>query len=144
MKKLVLSLALLFSLMSFVKAQPLTLTMDGNPIGETLTLSGAPTDFEVVLYANVHNNSDHDMNIKVIHPMDAKRQELKMTWEQYMETDEFKAMWDGTDGRGRATQAAIPPARTFKPFWPGCRTAVLSSAPRRGWKASIGNGVSAR
>lgn len=66
MKKLLLSLTIILFLFSFTKAQnPLTLTHEGSLIGDTITLWGEPTDFEMVLFANVHNNTGNAMNIKV-------------------------------------------------------------------------------
>ena len=66
MKKYLLSLIITFTVISFAKAQnPLTLTQDGNLVGDTITLWGEPTDFELVLLANLHNNSSNAMNIKV-------------------------------------------------------------------------------
>lgn len=51
---------------SFAKAQnPLTLTWEGNPIGDTVVVWGEPSDFELVMYANVTNNTGNAMNIMV-------------------------------------------------------------------------------
>lgn len=66
MKKLLLSLTLVLFLFSFAEAQnPLTLTWEGNPVGDTVVLWGEPTEFELVMYANLHNNTSNAMNIKV-------------------------------------------------------------------------------
>jgi hypothetical protein len=65
MKKFLLSLTMVLFIFSFAKAQDLTLTWEGNPIGDTVTLWGEPTDFELVFHANLHNNSANAMNIKV-------------------------------------------------------------------------------
>jgi len=72
MKKLLLSLTIVLLTINFAKAQDLTLTHEGNPIGDTIMIWGDPSDFELVLYANLHNNTDRDMNIKV------SRQEISM------------------------------------------------------------------
>lgn len=66
MKKILLSLISVLFIASFSMAQnPLSLSWEGNPIGETITVSGEPSEFEIVAYANLHNNTGHDMNIKV-------------------------------------------------------------------------------
>jgi len=66
MKKVLLSLTIMLFVCSFAKAQnPLTLSWDGAIIGDTVTLWGEPSDFEMVMYANLHNNTDNAMNIKV-------------------------------------------------------------------------------
>lgn len=65
MKKILLTLIAVLFVFSFAKSQDLTLTHEGNPIGDTIMVWGEPTEFELVLYANLHNNTDRDMNIKV-------------------------------------------------------------------------------
>ena len=66
MKKILLSLTIVVFLLSFAKAQnPLTLTWEGNPVGDTVILWGEPSEFELVMYANLHNNTGNAMNIKV-------------------------------------------------------------------------------
>lgn len=66
MKKILLSLTIVLVALNFAKAQsPLTLSWDGAIIGDTVTLWGEPSDFEMVLYANLHNNTANAMNIKV-------------------------------------------------------------------------------
>ena len=65
MKKLLLSFAIILFLYNSSLAQDLTLTHDGNLIGDTVVVWGEPSDFELVMYANLHNNTSNAMNIKV-------------------------------------------------------------------------------
>ncbi len=46
-------------------SQPLTLSWEGETIGDTLIVTGLTTDFEIVAHAIVSNNSNHSMDIKV-------------------------------------------------------------------------------
>lgn len=66
MKKFLLSLTIVLLTFSFAHAQQaLTLTQNGVQLGDTITLWGEPTEFELVLYANLRNNTDRNINIKV-------------------------------------------------------------------------------
>jgi hypothetical protein len=65
MKKLLLFFiaSLLFAGLS--SAQELTLSMDGDPIGDTVMVVGDPEDFEILFYAEVTNHTDEAITLQV-------------------------------------------------------------------------------
>jgi hypothetical protein len=66
MKKLLLILFASFLFASYTQAQQeLTLSMDGDPIGDTVMVVGLPEDFEIVLYAEVTNNTSEAITLQV-------------------------------------------------------------------------------
>jgi len=67
MKKTLLTLTVvLMAVFSMnAQAQDITLSIDGETLGESITVWGDPGDAEIVFLAIVHNNTDRDMNIKV-------------------------------------------------------------------------------
>ncbi len=65
MKKLLLFFVASFLLISFSKAQELTLSWEGEALGDTVMVVGDPGDFEILFHAQVTNNTDNGMNLKV-------------------------------------------------------------------------------
>lgn len=74
MKKTLLTFAtILFVALSMnVQSQDLTLSWDGEALGDTVEIIGNPSDFEIVFHAVVHNNTDNGIQIKV------RRKQLSM------------------------------------------------------------------
>ena len=67
MKKTLLTfVTILFVALSMnTQSQDLTLSWDGEALGDTVIVWGDPTDFEIVFHAVLHNNTDNGMQIKV-------------------------------------------------------------------------------
>lgn len=65
MKKLLL-FSLLLSAGFYLNAQDLYLTSGGEKLGDTAYVSGVADAAEIVFYANFYNNSQKDMNVKVV------------------------------------------------------------------------------
>ncbi len=65
MKKTLLTFtAVLFAVIS-MSAQDLTLSWDGEALGDTVVAWGDPSENEILAHAILHNNTDNGMNIKV-------------------------------------------------------------------------------
>lgn len=65
MKKTLLTVAVILFAVISMNAQDLTLTWEGETIGETITVWGEPDATEIVFHAVVHNNTDNGINVKV-------------------------------------------------------------------------------
>ncbi len=66
MKKFLLSLIILISAASFLPAQDLYLTWDGEKLGDTVYVWGEPTISQIVFDAILHNNTSNGMNVLVV------------------------------------------------------------------------------
>ena len=64
-KTLLFFAAILLVVFSMNAQQNLTLSWEGEELGETLTLWGHPDSAEIVFHVVCHNNTDRDLNIKV-------------------------------------------------------------------------------
>jgi hypothetical protein len=65
MKKTLLIFAVGLLAVFSMNAQDLTLSWEGEELGETLTLWGHPDSAEIVFHVVCHNNTDRDLNVKV-------------------------------------------------------------------------------
>lgn len=68
MKSFITSFVLVFSILVFSISgfsQPLSLSWEGETIGDTLLVAGLTTDYEIVAHAIVTNNTSHSMDLKV-------------------------------------------------------------------------------
>ena len=65
MKKTLLTFAVVLLTVFSMNAQDLTLSWEGEALGDTVIVWGDPSDFEIVFHAVVHNNTDNGMQIKV-------------------------------------------------------------------------------
>ena len=65
MKKTLLTFAVVLLTVFSMNAQDLTLSWDGEAIGDTVLVWGDPSEFEIVFHAVLHNNTDNGMQIKV-------------------------------------------------------------------------------
>lgn len=66
MKKLLFTLISLFTITFISNAQDLTLTWDGEELGESVLIVGSPDDTEIVFHAVLTNNTDNGMNVMVV------------------------------------------------------------------------------
>lgn len=66
MKKLLFTFIALFTISLYTNAQELTLTWDGEELGESVLVVGDPDDSEIVFHAVLTNNTDNGMNIMVV------------------------------------------------------------------------------
>jgi len=66
MKKLLFTLITIFSIAAYTHAQDLTLTWDGEELGESVLIVGDPNDAEIVFHAVLTNNTSEAINIMVV------------------------------------------------------------------------------
>ncbi len=65
MKKTLLTFAVVLLAVFSMNAQDLTLSWEGEALGDTVVIIGNPSDFEIVFHAVVHNNTNSGLQIKV-------------------------------------------------------------------------------
>lgn len=65
MKKTLLLLTVIFLAVVSMNAQDLTLSWEGETLGDTVTYWGDASDYEIVAHAIIHNNTDRNLSIKV-------------------------------------------------------------------------------
>lgn len=68
MKSFITSFVLAFLILVisiYGSSQPLSLSWEGETIGDTLSVAGLTTDYEIVAHAIVTNNTSHSMDLKV-------------------------------------------------------------------------------